>query len=232
MTIRRRSPRRSSRSVARRPALALLVLIMATHSAPATPIPTLRAVEQGSLAMSPNGQLEERLTLNRDLPSALLAVALEGSVRLEDWPVSPGVRETVTLVRHDVYAPGARVVKIAPEGEVEVPHSRLVFFWGSDAEGTARVVISIDPGERSLRGTAITEAGTHELAPAGAASSRAYRLAVPDAVDAAGDSRAWTCGEETLPPLPPPGARTTLEHTEALAASFTKSAVIAVDTDN
>jgi hypothetical protein len=211
---------------------AFLLLIAAARSGAAATIPTVRAVEQGSLAMTPDGQLEERLALNRDLPSALLAVPLEGTLRIEDWPVSPGVRETMTLVRHDVYAPGARVVKIAPEGEVEVPHSRLVFFWGSDADGAARVVVSVDPGDRSLRGMAITEAGNLELAPTGAPSSRSYRLAIPDTIAAAGASRTWTCGEEALPPPPPPGPRTTLEHTEALAASFTKSAVIAVDTDN
>ncbi len=226
-------PARPSRRVGLFAVSLVLALIVWTGRMDAASAAPLRAVEDGFLAMSPGGGLEERLTLHRDLIGTLLRVPVEGKLRLEEWPVSPGVRETVTLTRHDVYAPGAKIVKIVPEGEVEIPHSSLVFFWGSDDGGASRIVVSIDPEARSLRGMAISEAGVMELTPAAAPSSRRYRVAVPDAEAAGVPPPSWSCGEEALPPAPPAPRSDSapLARPESLV-SFTRSAVIAVDTDN
>ena len=179
----------------------LLALFLARPAAGAAP--ALRAVDRGSLAMSANGQLEERLTLNRDLASALLAVPLEGSLRIVDWPLFPGVRGAVTLARHDVYAPGARVVKIVPEGELEIPHSRLAFFWGEDESSGDRVVVSVDPADGSLDGRTFSEDGVRELRRLPVEPVGRYRLAAPEPLKAASDGRPWSCGAEALPPAPP-----------------------------
>ena len=48
------------------------------------------------------------------------------------------IRRALTVARHDVYAADARIVAIDHGFEVEVPRSRLVFFWGS---------IEDEPGE-------------------------------------------------------------------------------------
>lgn len=195
-----------------------------------------RAVEKSQLFVPSRGaRLEEQITLNRDLPALLLRVPMEGTLRIADWPVSPGVKLAVTLTRHDVYAPGARIVKIVPEGEVEVPRSRWVFFWGSDDEGANRVVVSVDPENGLLRGMAFSEAGAVELRPPASASSRQYRVAIPEAeASGAASAASFTCAQETLPPVPPETARTpasALIRPEATAA-FTKSAVVAIETDN
>ena len=210
----------------------LLALFLARPAAGAAP--ALRAVDQGSLAMSAKGQLEERLTLNRDLASALLAVPLEGSLRIVDWPLFPGVRGAVTLARHDVYAPGARVVKIVPEGEIEIPHSRLAFFWGEDESSGDRVVVSVDPADGSLDGRTFSEDGVRELRRLPAEPVGRYRLAAPEPLKAASDGRPWSCGVEALPPAPPAraGSSTSIEYSETMAAALTRIAVIAVDTDN
>jgi hypothetical protein len=200
----------------------------------ATAVPTLRAVQQGSLAMSRNGQLEERLTLHRDLPSALLAVPLEGWVRIMDWPLFPGVRGAVTLARHDVYAPGARVVKIVPEGEIEIPHSRLAFFWGEDESSGDRVVVSVDPTDGSLDARTFSEDGVRELKRLPAEPVGRYRLAAPEPLKGGADGRPWSCGVEALPHAPPErtGSATSIEYSEMMTAALTRIAVIAVDTDN
>src|SRR5260370_5845784 len=151
-------------------ALAALLAGRAEAVSPSTP---LKAVEESFLFASPDGdRLEERVTLSRDVAPALLRVPLEGKLRVAEWPVSPGVRRAVTLARHHVYAAGARIVKIAAEGEVEVPRSRWVFFWGGDDQGSTPVVVAVDPQTGSLRGITISEAWVHELTPP---SSLAYR---------------------------------------------------------
>lgn len=214
------------------PALAATPRLAATS--PALPS---RAVEESRLLVpSPGAGLEELVTLNRDLPALLLQLPMEGELRIAEWPVSPGVRLTVTLTRHDVYAPGARIVKIVPEGEVEVPRSRWAFFWGGDDEGVSRVVVSVDPESGLLRGMAVSDVGVVELRPPTSASSRQYRVAIPAAeASGAASMASFTCAEETLPPVPPETARTPMSafvRPEATAASFTKSAVVAIETDN
>jgi metallopeptidase family M12-like protein/IPT/TIG domain-containing protein len=223
-----------NRSRVRASGLLLVAALLSRPVGAAAPVPTVRAVEQGSLAMSAGGQLEERLTLSRDLASALLRVPLERSLRIADWPLSPGVRGAVTLTRHDVYAPGARVVKIVPEGEIEIPHSRLAFFWNAGEDASDRVVVSVDPADGSLHATSFSEDGVMELARSGAPSSRSYRVAALESPDSGPGGRPWTCGAEVLPPAPPtpPGRGTSIEYSETQAASLTKIAVIAIDTDN
>ena len=184
---------------------------------------------------SPEAKLEELVTLNRDLSAAMLRLPIEGTLRIAGWPVSPGVRLAVTLTRHDVYAPGARIVKIVPQGEVEVPRSRWAFFWGSDDEGISRVVVSVDPDNGLLRGMAVSEFGMVELRPETSGPSRQYRVAIPAAeASGAASMSSFACGQESLPPVPPETARTPTSAylSPEATASYTRSAVIAIDTDN
>ena len=36
-----------------------------------------------------------------------------------DWPVAPGVRRTIRVARHEVYAPEARMIRVDAGGEIE-----------------------------------------------------------------------------------------------------------------
>jgi hypothetical protein len=209
--------------------------LAAPRASAAASVPSLRAVDESFLFVPPGGdRLVETLTLNRDLSPALLRVALGEKLRIGEWPVSPGVRHVVTLERHDVYAADAKIVKIVPEGEIEVPRSRWAFFWGNDDEGESRIVVSVDPDNGSLRAMTISDGGVSELTPLGG-PSRQHRLAAPAAeMSGAALPPSWTCGQETLPPTPSVSAMTpaaAFVRPEA-SESLTKSAVVAIDTDN
>jgi hypothetical protein len=219
--------------------LAVVSLLFAPAARPETTgagLAPARAVAHANVLERPDGYLEERLSLEPALVSRLLNVPVGGAILIADWPISPGFRRQVRLVRHDVYAPGARIVKIVPEGEVEVPRSRWLFFWGADDLGSARVAASVDPDTGSLRALMNSEAGGIELTPPASRASAEYRLSRPE-IEMSGTLPPWMCGEESLPAAPPPTARTpqaalVLPEATMAPASITKSAVVAIDTDN
>ncbi len=108
---------------------------------------SLRGAAPGRMLDAPDGQSRmEQLTVEPALAPALLGVPLEGRVRIEDWPVAPGVRRAVVVTRHDVYAPDAKIVATLGGKEVEIPRSKLVFLWGTaEGDGATSVLITLDP---------------------------------------------------------------------------------------
>lgn len=178
----------------------------------------------------------ETVMLSRALADGLRDTAVEETVRVADWPVSPGARRLVELVRHDVYAADARVVAIGRDGEVEVPRSRLVFLWGQAPDDTAqRALVWVDPDTGILGGIGMTPDGLFEITPADGA--RAYRIAptrVPrDAAASEADTAGFSCGGGLVPPgeeLRSATAATGGAQPAVLAALHT--ATVAVDTDN
>jgi hypothetical protein len=217
----------------------MLLLGLSARPAAAVKPPVVRAIDDSSLFVPPGGNtLEEVVTLNRDVSLTLLRAPLGARIQFADWPVAPGLRRTVTLERHDIYAADAKIVKIVPEGIVEVPRSRWLFFWGDDAEGANRVVVSVDPDNATLHAMSMSDEGVSELTfQPGGASSR-YRLGDPAAFAQGMVPPSWTCGAEALPPEPPsrPGERPLWIGQESLnpqsVESVNKSGVIAIDTDN
>ncbi|HEY6929942.1 MAG TPA: M12 family metallo-peptidase, partial [Thermoanaerobaculia bacterium] len=212
---------------------------LAASAAQAAAPPIVRAIDDSSLFVPPGGNaLEEVVTLNREVPLTLLRAPLGARIQFADWPVAPGVRRTVTLERHDIYAADAKIVKIVPEGIVEVPRSRWLFYWGDDAEGASRIVVSVDPDDATLHAMSMSDEGASELTLQPGGASPRYRLADPTASTPGGVPPAWTCGAEALPPEPPshPGERPLWIGQESLnpqsVESVNKSAVVAIDTDN
>jgi len=187
----------------------------------------------------------EIVTLDTSLADGLLRVQPEAEVAIPDWPIAPGERADVVLTRRDVYAPDAVVWEVTKSGKRRIPRSTLVFFWGQ-SEGTAgvRVMVSVDPATREMRGFTVTPSGAHELAvvPKAWHAGSGYVVGPRDLfLDDQGQAVAkdFKCGQEQLPgnldflfPAPPhpteKGLGSTLENA---GITTLHSATIAVETD-
>ena len=165
---------------------------------------TVKAAAAGQMIDAPDGLSRmEQLSLDPGLAPALLGVPLEGSVRVEDWPVSPGVRRAVVVTRHDVYAPDAKIVAIDGGKEVEIPRSRLVFLWGTaEGDGATTVLITLDPDSAAVSGSSMTPDGSFDLLLP-TAGRPAHLLARDGALRNAGaDGQGFQCGFGDLPKDP------------------------------
>jgi hypothetical protein len=199
---------------------------MAGRGESADSVPATAAI--GAVTDAPTGAGKaERFAFEAGLAESLLAVPLEGPVRVTDWPVAPGQRRTVVLTRHDVYAADAKLVAIDRGKEVEVPRSNLVFLWGSaEGDGSVGVVVWVDPKSLVLGGGTATPDGSYDLRPSGA-GTRSYDLSAPD------ETGGFTCGNDGLhQDLLRRATRSAKDGPSLSLVSSMHSAVIAVDTDN
>jgi hypothetical protein len=176
---------------------------------------------KGQIQQGPAGPAE-KLTVSSFLASNLLNVAVEGSARIDGWPVAPGVRRSVLVTRHDVYDPAARLMVAEGDRLVELPRSPLVFLWGSvEGDEGGSVLLSVDPRVRTIEGQSETAHGAYRLAPA----DSGLHVLTPST-----SSNDWAC------------AATCDKTAAALAAagrvpvprplSSLHTATVAVDTDN
>ena len=181
---------------------------LATSFAAAAPARTVlpKAASAGDIVAVP-GRTEkaEIVTLDTSLADGLLRVQPEAEVAVPDWPVAPGERADVVLTRREVYAPDAVLWEVTKTGKRRIPRSTLVFLWGQ-AQGTAdvRVMVSVDPATREMRGFTITPEGAHELAvvPKAWQAGNGYVVGPRDLfLDDQGQAVAkdWKCGQEQLP---------------------------------
>jgi hypothetical protein len=194
----------------------------------------------GRLVATPTGAGEaEAVRLDPGVTASLLKLKPGSSAAVADWPGAPGVRQEVELTRVEIYAPGAKVVKIENGRAVELPRSRHAFFHGRSVDDPeTRLVIAVDPDTRTLEGTAYTRQGRRDLKPA---KSGEYLVSTVEALEKSGQEPSWNCGQEQdslvresanlfgTPPAPAP-AKSGLSLGEAVATLQT--ATIAVDTDN
>ncbi len=210
----------------------LLLLSSATPGLAAA----LRASLPGELTIAPDGSSgAELVNLDPAVIPALLSLSPDASATVAEWPVAPGARHEVELTRFDVYAPGARIVKIEGAEAIEVPRSRLVFFQGRSVEDPdARLIVTIDPGTGLLQGLGVTADGTQELRPRSKSAAGGYIVAAAEALlpPEAGEP-SWSCDQEQDPLtlsslLSPPGVRPAA----AEAITSLHRATLAVDTDN
>ena len=109
-------------------------------------VPLISISDEGTVEVSAQGFLEERLALPPDLPGKLGALEREHQVRLENWPVAPGDRRTVTLKRSEVYGSETRIFEVGDHGIREVPRSPRKHFIGAiDDEPGSGVLVILDP---------------------------------------------------------------------------------------
>jgi uncharacterized repeat protein (TIGR01451 family) len=212
---------------------AVAALGMAAVTAAQEPRTVAGAGPSLGLDVAGPGGPTENFAAAAELTGGLLGTAVEETVRVRDWPVAPGDRRMVEVTRHDVYAPGARIVAVGRDGEAEVPRSRLLFFWGSAAgDGSRRVLISVDPDTGNLGGLSVTPEGVFDIRATGRRSEQ--RIAPVEAPIAANGATAggFTCAgslrhpaDEPLTPPRPAGWTTS-------TLSSLHTATIAVDTDN
>lgn len=226
----------------------LLVSCALTSSlAAAAPARTVlpKAASAGDIVEVPGTpEKAEIVTLDPSLADGLLRVQPEAEVAIPDWPVAPGERADVVLTRRDVYAPDAVLWEVTKTGKRQIPRSTLVFLWGQ-AQGTAdvRVMVSIDPATREMRGFTVTPAGAHELAvvPKAWQAGSGYVVGPRDLfLDDQGQAVAkdWKCGQEQLPgsldflsPAPAPTEKGLGSIFENASITSLHSATIAVETD-
>lgn len=202
----------------------------ATISAQASPA---RVAALGPIVDVPGGRGEmEVVRIAAPASEALLSTRTGDSVRLDDWPVAPGVRRPVIVSRFDVYAPGARVVRIVAGREVELPRSTLAFFKGETADGgePARVVTWVDPSLGVRGGMVFDRTDVYELEPdPSPIAAGALRVLRPDARFPQGAPLPrWTCAQEELAEALGAAAP---DASAPEATSPTKSAVLSFDTD-
>ncbi len=181
----------------------------------------------------------ELLEIDAGLAPALLAAANDETVRVEEWPVAPDRRETVVLTRRDVYAPGARILRVERGRTVEVPRSRLVFLWGAaELDEETRVLVAVDPDTLAVQGFTDADGAKHELRPSPdeeRGGRPVYRLAPPEIFAAPGEEpqQPWNCGAGEAPqamPLTFESGASTAVWEEAISTLHT--ATVAIDTDN
>jgi len=170
----------------------------ASAIAPGEPVQRVKAPDLASEA--------ELIRFDPELLPALLRVRPGERVRVSGWPVAPGARRDVVIARHEVYAAGARVLQIDAAGVRELPRSRLVFFWGTEAgDPESGILISVDPVSGIFESLSESAAGRYQLRPLVPGKAGLHLVATAEAFLAGatgGKKPSWHCGEETLVPLP------------------------------
>lgn len=225
----------SSRSLLRLVALAAALAAGSARAVhPADEGPRLVAGQPGPIVGAPSGRGEaEVVTFDPRVAASLIALAPEESLRIEEWPVAPGVRRPVLLTRHEIYAADARIIRVDGARVTEVPRSRLVFLWGSQIDGEgSRLMVSVDPGSGELRGLSRSSDGFNELVPE---RRGRHLLGRPEDL-VTGDRPTWSCGQEDFPGAAfdrsrTASARSEAGRTPALITSL-HIATVAFDTDN
>ncbi|HSB63124.1 MAG TPA: M12 family metallo-peptidase [Thermoanaerobaculia bacterium] len=230
------SLRRMGGRVAVSAALALASLVFSAPARGTSAEANLpRAADPGQIVDLPGDRgLAELFSFDGRLASALLTLAPEEGREVIEFPTTPGVRRRVRLVRHEIYADGARVYRVEGQVRTEVPRSRLVFFWGSDLEGAGnRLFVALDPATRGFSGLVHGPEGTHEIARDPTDRRERHVLARPRVPDGA----AWRCGQEDFVETavswaPPANRRAEALSRRSNALSSLHSGIVAIDTDN
>jgi Metallo-peptidase family M12 len=195
----------------------------------------LRAGDPGQVVDLPGGRgLGEFVSFDVAFAPRLLAMKPEEGQEVTDFPTTPGVRRRVYLVRHEIYAEGARIFRVDGRFYTEIPRSRFLFFWGSDLEGAGnRLFISLDPDTGSFTGLVHGPEGMHEIARDPSDRRGRHLLAEPQAPQGA----TWTCGQEdsvetAVSWAPPEAERLAAVSIHPNVLTSLHSAVVAIDTDN
>lgn len=205
----------------------------------------LRAAPLGPIVEAPDGRSEmELVRFDERVTAKLQTLAPEETLRVDDWPVSPGQRAQVILRRFDVYAPDAKIVVIENGVEREALRSNRLYFKGSVEDGLeagSGFVGWLDPGTGILGGFAMTSLGTFVLSPP-EPGLEANRLALTQAFDPEGAAPAWSCGVPDHEEHPfwnavreyraqRPTPKSVRSGTVSALGTLSKTAVIAFDTD-
>lgn len=193
-----------------------------------TRLPVLAAIAMAMSAVA----AEPALTLERAQAAQLAASPVGAEIVLAGVPDGRGGSATLRLRRIEVFAPGARLLRVGAGGEHELPRSARTYWIGADASGSVRASLGFDPGFADFAGSGSSPAGAFALAgePDGA---RVRLRATPlEATLPAGVVPEIASGEDSLDGgNPPPGALDLALAGMAAPAAAPRGAVVAIDTD-
>lgn len=108
----------------------------------------------------------DELTLDSAQSARLAALPIGSELVLDDVPDGRGGHATLHFKRIEIYAPGARVLRIDAAGERELPRSARVHWIGADASGRVRGSLAFDPGFERIAGNGVSPAGGFALSGA------------------------------------------------------------------
>lgn len=215
------------------PALSCLLLLSLT-----SPAARMEAMDRRGGEPSTQGPETTPLAVGTLRPSPLQLAELTRAnvgdeVVVRDWDL--GERPVPLVLRRiDVYDPEARIYAVTPSGLVEVPRSPRRHFVGEATDGSGvRMMLSLDPTARDLRGMAVAGGRVLEVLPAASGARDAYDL-VPaeELLAAAGQAAGWSCGLDETGDGGPEYVLPDEHGTSAKALPSLHGATIAVDTDN
>ena len=127
----------------------------------------------------------DRLPLHATRVDELAALRIGARIAIDGFPDGHGNRSRIEFTRVDVYAKGARILAVGPDGEHELPRSPRIELIGYDASGQLRAQLGFDPGFRNVVG-------------AGSSASGAFAISAEDS--AGGKRLVVKTSEEALPP--------------------------------
>ena len=216
-------------------AAAVLVGFVATGSAASLEtgkIPLISIPDDGTVEVSAEGFLEERLALPPDLPEKLSGLEGEDRMRIEHWPVAPGDRRAVTLKRSEVYGTETRIFEVGDHGIREVPRSPRQHFIGEiDDEPGSGVLVILDPRGRRVTGMSVSGGEMFDLEPVPGGLWSEVRV-VASEERSPGRMASWGCGEEELDrPNRIPDLTRIAAPSSAEKSVGPLEAVLAIDTD-
>ena len=138
----------------------------------------------------------------------------------------------VVLRRIEVYAPDAVIYVATANGLREVPRNDWVHFV-SEGVGDQRLGLSIAPGGRDAIGTLMAADGKTYALSAHSDKSGLSLVAIDSAAKAGGSKRPFSCtATPEIDPASWPAFSSELRSSAATEKAASRSAVIAVDTDN
>lgn len=161
------------------------------------------------------------------------ALAINAGMVVDGFPDGSGGSHVVRFKRIDIYAPGARVLAIGPDGEHEIPRSTRVELIGSDDGGQMGVHLAFDPGFRNIVGSGFSVSGTFAIGARSDGSGTHLVVRPSEEALPAGVTPQVIGSDDGVPSplaLPPPitlGIDTTTTTTAA-----PRGAIVAIDVDH
>jgi hypothetical protein len=174
----------------------------------------------------------DTLSLQRTSIDQLGALDVGANAVVDGFPDGYGGHASIRFKRIDVYAPGARIIVVGPDGEHEVPRSTRIQLIGSDASGDFRAHLAFDPGFKNVVGAGSSYAGAFSVFAESDASGT--RLIVKTSQEAlpAGITPEVIPSEDGIPsghPIPDP---LTMSLSGDVVAGTLRNALVAVDVDH
>lgn len=170
-------------------------------------------------------------TLDHDTLAAIGRLGVGESVTIDRFPDGAGGAQTLRFERIDVYAPGARVVRVDKSGEHELPRSRRIELIGASADGRVRTSLSLDPDGANPAGVGASPAGPFTIVGTKTDRGTTIGAVAVDSTLPAGVVPRIEGGDDSLPSgrAMPSALEIALE---GEPSGSLRGAVLAIDTDN